>query len=298
MRKIFISYSSADRQFVNRLARDLAALGFPVWYDQWELNVGDSLVEGIQNSIQTAACVIVVLSPSSVESKWVKQELRQALIEQIDTSRVFILPVFLRDCELPGFLRDRLFADFRVSYSRGFSRLVSSVRLQLASESYYRSGAYRAAVYNSYPPMPRPIDFDAIEKYSDMASLLTTLPGLWRGATGRLRLELDAEAIKGQYDWTGYEYSGVLVGTLKERVIQFAWSWSISGERGNGLFYYHLPGVLFGGWWFDSEPVDIEDMVSRDEIPPNRWGFYRDSGRGAAPRFEANSPNPASAPDG
>ena len=84
-----------DREFVNRLARLLASLGFEVWYDQWKLDVGDSLIEKIQAGIKWTDWLIVVLSPVSVTSKWVKEELNAALSGQLRGRAIGILPVLL-----------------------------------------------------------------------------------------------------------------------------------------------------------------------------------------------------------
>jgi len=42
--RVFISYSHADREFVAKLAGDLARNRIVVWWDEWEIKVGDSLL--------------------------------------------------------------------------------------------------------------------------------------------------------------------------------------------------------------------------------------------------------------
>jgi hypothetical protein len=51
---LFISYSSRDRAFVEKLARDLVRFGVRVWWDQGEIKVGDSLNRRIQEGIFTS----------------------------------------------------------------------------------------------------------------------------------------------------------------------------------------------------------------------------------------------------
>lgn len=41
---IFISYSHADKAFVDKLATSLVEHDAHVWVDTWELNVGDSIL--------------------------------------------------------------------------------------------------------------------------------------------------------------------------------------------------------------------------------------------------------------
>jgi predicted nucleotide-binding protein len=75
MRTVFISYSSKDRDFAERLATDLRASGAGVWFDQWEIKVGDSITQKINDGIHDNDYLAVVLSPDSVASHWVRKEL-------------------------------------------------------------------------------------------------------------------------------------------------------------------------------------------------------------------------------
>jgi hypothetical protein len=43
MTGIFLSHSSKDKAFVCKLAIDLVNQGMPVWFDAWELEMGDSV---------------------------------------------------------------------------------------------------------------------------------------------------------------------------------------------------------------------------------------------------------------
>lgn len=117
---IFISYSHKDKQFVDKLAANLVKHKARVWVDRWELKVGDSIVQRVQNAIKEADALIVVLSKASVESGWCSKEITAGLVRELEEKRVVILPVLLADCEIPLFLRDKLYADFRANFEDGF----------------------------------------------------------------------------------------------------------------------------------------------------------------------------------
>lgn len=123
----FISYSSRDRDWVERLAKDLRAKNLGVWFDKWEIRVGDSLIEKIGKGIRQNDFLIVVLSPNSVDSEWVKKELNEAMQREIREKRVVVLPVLMERCTLPPFLTDKKYADFAKSYEEGLSDLISSI---------------------------------------------------------------------------------------------------------------------------------------------------------------------------
>ena len=126
MSGVFISYSHKDRPFVERLAIDLKAKGLNLWYDQWELKVGDSLVDKINYGIKSQDFLIIVLSKSSVKSEWVRRELNAALIKELQERRVVILPTVIEDCDIPPLLSDKVYADFRGSYLSGLNKLLDA----------------------------------------------------------------------------------------------------------------------------------------------------------------------------
>ena len=123
---VFISYSSKDRPFAQQLASDLKAQGLRVWYDQWELKVGDSLIAKISAGIRAQDYLLVVLSRSSVSSEWVHKELSAALMRELREKRVVVLPVLIEDCEIPPLISDKVYADFRGDYRTGLNKLLDA----------------------------------------------------------------------------------------------------------------------------------------------------------------------------
>ncbi|WP_028301260.1 toll/interleukin-1 receptor domain-containing protein [Oceanospirillum beijerinckii] len=124
---IFISYSHQDEGFVSKLAGNLVNSNAHVWVDKWNLNVGDSILDKVQNAIEESSALIVILSESSVSSEWCKKELNSALMRELDEKRVIILPVVIDDCKIPVFLREKMYADFRGSFDQGFSSVMDAI---------------------------------------------------------------------------------------------------------------------------------------------------------------------------
>ena len=79
MSKLFISHSSQDDAFVRGLQQALGDLGQNVWIDSRELRGGDPLWPEIQKAIEEASAYAVVVSPASLQSKWVDKELSHAI---------------------------------------------------------------------------------------------------------------------------------------------------------------------------------------------------------------------------
>ena len=94
--RAFISHAHADKaRFVRPFAAALRNPGaVAVWVDEWEMKLGDSLVEKICGEGLQAANVIAVVSNHSISSKWVREELNIATVRRIK-GKARILPVIL-----------------------------------------------------------------------------------------------------------------------------------------------------------------------------------------------------------
>ena len=124
---VFISYSHSDAAIVNKLAANLVKHNANVWVDSWELNVGDSILNKVQDAIQDSSALLVILSKSSVSSEWCKKELSAGLIRELDEKRVVVLPVLIEDCEIPIFLREKMYADLRTDFKTGLRKILDAI---------------------------------------------------------------------------------------------------------------------------------------------------------------------------
>jgi hypothetical protein len=126
MQKIFISYSRKDIDFAKKLASDLEAAGYDVWWDITDLRGGDDWVKTLPAAIEAAQYFIIVLTPNSVESEWVRKEYTQAL-----SLRKRIFPIMLEVCPVPFALNTINFVNFMGDdYAASFEKLLSAVGFQ------------------------------------------------------------------------------------------------------------------------------------------------------------------------
>jgi hypothetical protein len=124
---IFISYSHENKDFVDKLAIQLVNQNISVWVDKWELSIGDSLIDKVQEAVDGASALLVILSKASVASKWCKKELSSGLLRELEENRVVVMPVVLEDCDIPLFTRGKLFADFRNNFDDGLRTIVEGI---------------------------------------------------------------------------------------------------------------------------------------------------------------------------
>lgn len=111
MIKVFISHSSKDKKFVRTLKDDLNENGIETWVDEDQLDIGDSLLEKLENSLENSTHFIIILSSSSVGSDWVKFELNKAISQVAKKLIQKIIPIKYRDCKVPAELEGLLYAD-------------------------------------------------------------------------------------------------------------------------------------------------------------------------------------------
>lgn len=98
---IFISHASKDDEFVKMLREKLEGYGLAVWADSRELRGGDKLDPAISRAIEQARQVLVVLSPQTINSRWVRKEVRKALaVEQCRAGDGYrVIPLLLPGVE-------------------------------------------------------------------------------------------------------------------------------------------------------------------------------------------------------
>jgi hypothetical protein len=99
-RDVFLSHASDDKDAVARpLAEQLRARGVSVWFDEYELVLGDSLRKKIGDGLRHSQVGVVILSPSFFARDWPQWELDGLTARQIALEPNVILPVW-HDVEL------------------------------------------------------------------------------------------------------------------------------------------------------------------------------------------------------
>lgn len=124
---VFISHSSKDKNFTEQLAIDLRAFGVEVWYDAWAIDLGDSIVDKVFSNLGRSNVLLVLISRSSIDSKWVKEELNVSIMRRLSSDDIRIIPVRLDNAELPNYLQHILYSDFRGDYNEAMHKLIRSL---------------------------------------------------------------------------------------------------------------------------------------------------------------------------
>lgn len=124
MAKLFISHATADRGFVqNELLGLLRALGFTVWFAEEDIKTSDQWERSIRRGLESSDWFLLILSPRSAASEWVKDELSWAIEERPGR----VVPILVEDCNLRDFhirLPRIQHVDWRANSKEGRNRLI------------------------------------------------------------------------------------------------------------------------------------------------------------------------------
>jgi TIR domain len=158
IRDCFICHATEDKDAIARpVAESLLKAGFKVWFDEFEVGVGDSLSEAIDEGLATSRFGVVVLSPQFFEKKWTKRELAGLTAKEVVGDHRVILPVwhgvdekFLLDVSPP--LADRV----AVKSSAGLDAVVARMSKQWSDCPEMQAAApERVLLLYSLPPPRR-----------------------------------------------------------------------------------------------------------------------------------------------
>jgi uncharacterized protein YjbI with pentapeptide repeats len=91
----FISYSSRDQKFADRLYADLQNNGVRCWLATEDLKIGDKFRFTIDESIRVHDKLLLILSEHSTSSQWVEKEVETAMEREREENRIVLFPVKL-----------------------------------------------------------------------------------------------------------------------------------------------------------------------------------------------------------
>ncbi|MEU4743116.1 toll/interleukin-1 receptor domain-containing protein [Actinosynnema sp. NPDC023658] len=128
MAAVFVSHRLADAHAAERLAVELRWHGHEVWLDEWEIGLGDSIVEKMDQGLTRSTYLVLCYSAAGSISPWMGREWMSALARQLDGVSVRILPVRLTGGTPPAILADIKYADLTVNWAAGVAALCAAIR--------------------------------------------------------------------------------------------------------------------------------------------------------------------------
>lgn len=142
----FISYSSKDQEFAERLYTDLQSKGVRCWYAPEDIKIGDEFRSRIDQAIHIHDRLLLILSEHSVTSRWVQKEVETAFEKEEKEQRFVLFPVRLDTAVLESTTgwaadvrRQRHIGDFtrwkeHDIYQKAFARLLRDLQPAMEKE--------------------------------------------------------------------------------------------------------------------------------------------------------------------
>jgi len=138
----FMSYSSKDQAFAERLRDDLQGAGVRCWFAPEDMKIGDRIRPTIEQSIRSYDKLLIVLSEHSIDSDWVEKEVETAFEEERKRKTTILFPIRLDSAVMdtdPAWAADirrtRHIGDFtnwkdHDAYQKAFDRLLRDLKAE------------------------------------------------------------------------------------------------------------------------------------------------------------------------
>ncbi|MBV9784892.1 MAG: toll/interleukin-1 receptor domain-containing protein [Acidisphaera sp.] len=142
----FISYSSKNDDFAQRLYADLQNKGVRCWFAPEDMKIGAKIRDTIDEAIRLRDKVLLVLSEASIASDWVEDEVDKAFEEERQRGDVVLFPVRLDDAVMrtneawaAKLRRNRNIGDFRAwkdhdAYQTALKRVLRDLQIDASPD--------------------------------------------------------------------------------------------------------------------------------------------------------------------
>lgn len=166
---LFISYNRADEEWARRLATRVEqeqwqGRSLRAFFAPWDIRPGESVNERLNRALAESRYFGLVLSPESVASQWVGEEWFSSHHADVERKERRLIPLHLRDCDIPRFIAHLNHIDFRDpdKFEEGFRLLLTVLR----EEPLPRGDGQDEPAEVSLPPsVPRPPAGSFVARY-------------------------------------------------------------------------------------------------------------------------------------
>ncbi len=176
-RDVFISYARSNAIMMRYVRKVLQEAGLSTWTDHEEIEPGhESWINAIEDGITHSCCVVVILTPASIQSKWVRQE--RIYAEQLGKK---IFPVLAEDTIIPIDLNTYQYTDIRGDDDETkIQRLIKAIKSHCQQQSVKKTTHRRVKRITPDVSLPsiQPIDAKLLRALSQSVNAVSDLiPG-------------------------------------------------------------------------------------------------------------------------
>jgi len=132
----FLSYDSRDRDSIARpLALELSKRGVPVWFDEFELKIGDSLREKIETGLKECKrCVLIITPRFLANTGWTKREFDSIFTRELLDRKKVVLPIWVEVAQRAVYEYSPSLADkVALQWSSGLGQVADALAAEVRS---------------------------------------------------------------------------------------------------------------------------------------------------------------------
>lgn len=134
--KIFISHSSKDIKFAEKIKSYLEKKNFEIWLDVERLRIGDNLPKEIREGIRKCDFFLVLISQNSLQSKWVEKEITLASYNEFKGRKNHIIIGKLDHSSLSSNLYKKPYLNFKniQDFEKELEKFISKINVNKVNE--------------------------------------------------------------------------------------------------------------------------------------------------------------------
>jgi predicted phosphodiesterase len=282
-RDFFISHASMDKDAIARpLAEALLQRGHGVWFDEFELVLGDSLRRSIDRGLASSRFGLVILSPSFFAKEWPQRELDGLTSREIGETAKVILPVWHEvDREYVARFSPPLADKLAVASSVGVPAIVEEIERVLrrsgGSGNARLEGQSVASLESAQGARP-----PTSKGPKEMARLLRSRNGAARAEGVNVAIQLGPEAVPDLHELVGHSRrdvrnaSALALGAIgDERSIPYLVAALHSDRKPDSKnFWDFRPSVDEAANALSAYSVEARQVVLRDLDRPILWDQF------------------------
>ena len=136
---MFISHCSADKQIANEVALFLVSEYIDVFYDEWDIAAGMSIIERIEKGLIECQFFILIWSQNAENSNWVNTEWKAALSKSIRKGVPIVIPIIVDSTSVPELLNDIKHLNFNDGIEETRSDLIYAILKRKPSNNYIKA---------------------------------------------------------------------------------------------------------------------------------------------------------------
>lgn len=147
---VFIIHNKADKDVAREIALFLVAENINVWFDEWEISAGDSIIEQISTGLHGCTHFIILWSKNALKSNWVRKELQSILSKAIQSGSPRILPIILDETPLPELISDICYVKYRGGLEEDRREIVTAITRYRPSHDFIKAivKKYHEVIYD------------------------------------------------------------------------------------------------------------------------------------------------------